>query len=75
MVGRLESLNVGLISPHESIDTTSRTGKHVCHLFGTLGKFGQNLIRERTGAGLRLHVHEDARVDGQRPWTGASGNW
>ena len=53
MVGRLVSLNISLISLHESINTSSRTGKLVFHLFDTLGKFGQNLIRELTRAGLQ----------------------
>ena len=53
MVGRLESLGVGLQSIHESIDTSSSTGRLVFHIFGALAEFERNLIRERTQAGLK----------------------
>ena len=53
MVGQLESLNISLISLHESIKTSSSTGKLVFHLFGALAEFERNLIRERTRAGLQ----------------------
>ena len=53
MVGRLESLNISLISLHESINTSSSIGKLVFHLFGTLAEFERNLIRERTRASLQ----------------------
>lgn len=48
IVGRLESLNINLISLNESSDTTSSTGKLVFHLFGARSEFERNLIRERT---------------------------
>lgn len=53
MVGRLEALGIGLQSIHESIDTSSSTGKLVFHIFGALAEFERNLIRERTQAGLQ----------------------
>ena len=53
MVTQLESSGIGLKSLHESIDTSSSTGKLVFHLFGALVEFERNLIRERTRAGLR----------------------
>ena len=53
MVTRLESLDIGLKSLHEAIDTSSSTGKLVFHLFGALAEFERNLSRERTQAGLR----------------------
>ena len=52
-VARLESLSIGLKSLHESIDTSSSTGKLIFHLFGALAEFERNLIRERTQAGLQ----------------------
>ena len=61
MVGRLESLNISLIRLHESIKTSSSTGKLVFHLFGALAEFERNLIRERTRAGLPA-----ARVRGRK---------
>ncbi len=53
MVTLLESRGVGLKSLHESIDTTSSSGRLVFHMFGALAEFERNLIRERTQAGLK----------------------
>ena len=53
VVGRLETLDIGLKSLHESVDTSSSTGRLVFHLFGALAEFERNLIRERTRAGLQ----------------------
>jgi len=53
MVGQLESRGIGLQSIHESIDTSSSTGKLVFHIFGALAEFERSLIRERTQAGLK----------------------
>jgi len=36
----------------EPIDTTTPGGRLVFHLFGALGQFERDLIRERTRAGL-----------------------
>ena len=49
----LESRGVQLKSLHESIDTSSSSGKLIFHLFGALAEFERNLIKERTLAGLR----------------------
>lgn len=43
----------GFRSLTEAIDTTTPTGRLVFHLFGALGQFERDLIRERTGAGLK----------------------
>lgn len=51
-VSYLDERNVGLVSLHESIDTSSSTGKLTFHLFGALAEFERNLIRDRTEAGL-----------------------
>lgn len=48
----LEEKQVGLLSLHEAIDTTTTSGKLTFHLFGALAEFERNLIRERTQAGL-----------------------
>ena len=48
----LEEHEVGLLSLHEAIDTTTTSGKLTFHLFGALAEFERNLIRERTQAGL-----------------------
>ena len=57
----LEARGIGLKSLHESIDTTSSSGKLIFHVFGALAEFERNLIRERTQAGLAA-----ARARGRR---------
>jgi DNA invertase Pin-like site-specific DNA recombinase len=53
LVSLLESKGVGLKSLQEAIDTSSSSGKLIFHVFGALAEFEQNLIRERTHAGLQ----------------------
>ena len=53
LVSLLESKGIGLKSLHESIDTSSSSGKLIFHIFGALAEFERNLIRERTHAGLQ----------------------
>ena len=52
VVADLEARGVGFRSLTEAIDTTTPTGRLVFHIFGALGQFERDLIRERTGAGL-----------------------
>ena len=52
MVALLESGGVGLKSLHESIDTTTPTGRLTLHLFASIGQFERDLLVERTQAGL-----------------------
>lgn len=49
----LEKRGVGFRSITEAIDTTTPGGRLVFHLFGALGQFELDLIRERTRAGLK----------------------
>ncbi|MYB34263.1 MAG: recombinase family protein [Gammaproteobacteria bacterium] len=63
-VGRLESRGIAFASIHESIDTSSSTGKLVFHIFGALAEFERNLIRERTNAGLQA-ARARGRVGGR----------
>lgn len=51
-VTELEARGVGFRSLTEIIDTTTPTGRLVFHIFGALGQFERDLIRERTNAGL-----------------------
>lgn len=53
MVALLDEKGIGLKSLHESIDTSSSSGKLIFHIFGALAEFERNLIRERTHAGLQ----------------------
>ncbi|HAU1037983.1 TPA: recombinase family protein [Legionella pneumophila] len=52
VVNKLDAKGIGLQSIHESINTTTSSGKLVFHIFGALAEFERNLIRERTQAGL-----------------------
>lgn len=52
MICNLEEKGIGLKSLHESIDTSSSSGKLIFHIFGALAEFERNLIKERTKAGL-----------------------
>ena len=52
-VRALEARGVGFRSLTEGVDTTTPGGTLVSHLFGALAQFERDLIRERTGAGLR----------------------
>jgi DNA invertase Pin-like site-specific DNA recombinase len=69
LVAELEQRGVGLRSLTESIDTSTPGGKLIFHLFGALAEFEQDLIRERTQAGLAA-ARARGRVGG-RPtvWT------
>src|SRR5207253_6957581 len=51
-VTALQSTGVAFQSITENIDTSSATGQLVFHIFGALAEFEQNLINERTMAGL-----------------------
>jgi DNA invertase Pin-like site-specific DNA recombinase len=62
IVGELEARGVGFRSIHESIDTTSATGRLVFHVFAALAEFERDLIIDRTRAGLAA-----ARERGSKP--------
>lgn len=51
-VGALEARGVGFRSLTEAIDTTTSGGRLIFHVFGALGQFERDLIRDRTKAGL-----------------------
>ncbi|MGL4968490.1 MAG: recombinase family protein [Inquilinus sp.] len=51
-VNALEIQGVGFRSLTEAIDTTTPGGRLIFHIFGALGQFERDLIRERTRAGL-----------------------
>jgi len=52
LIDELSSRGVGFRSLTESIDTTTATGRLVLHLFGALGEFECDLLRECTTGGL-----------------------
>ena len=55
-VNDLEDRGVGFRSLTEAIDTTTPGGRLIFHIFGALGQFERDLIRERTRAGLAAAV-------------------
>ncbi len=65
LIDDLDSRGVGFRSLTESIDTTTATGRLVLHLFGALGEFERDLLRERTAAGLEAAAARGRR--GGRP--------
>jgi DNA invertase Pin-like site-specific DNA recombinase len=65
-VTMLEQGGVGFRSITETIDTTTPGGRLVFHLFGALGQFERDLIRERTRAGL-VAAAARGRRGGRKP--------
>ena len=65
-VSELEGRGVGLRSLTEQIDTTTAGGRLIFHLFGALGQFERDLIRERTRAGLKA-AEARGRRGGRKP--------
>ena len=65
-IADLEANGVGLRSLTEAIDTTTPGGRLVFHLFGALGEFERDLIRERTRAGLAAAMAR-GRKGGRKP--------
>ncbi|MBF0393847.1 MAG: recombinase family protein [Alphaproteobacteria bacterium] len=62
----LETRSVGLRSLTEAIDTTTPGGRLIFHVFGALGQFERDLIRERTRAGLSAAAAR-GRKGGRKP--------
>ncbi|MFC7521413.1 recombinase family protein [Xanthomonas populi] len=65
-IAALEARGVGFRSLTESIDTTTPGGRLIFHVFGALGQFERDLIRERTNAGLKA-AQERGSLGGRRP--------
>jgi DNA invertase Pin-like site-specific DNA recombinase len=59
-ITELNNRKIGFKSLTEQIDTTTSGGKLIFHIFGALAEFEQDIIRERTNAGLAA-----ARVRGK----------
>jgi DNA invertase Pin-like site-specific DNA recombinase len=65
-VAALAARGVGFRSVTEAINTTTPGGRLVFHLFGALGQFERDLIRERTRAGLAAAAAR-GRKGGRKP--------
>ena len=65
-VSGLERRGVGFRSITEAIDTTTSSGRLIFHLFGALGQFERDLIKERTRAGLTAAAAR-GRKGGRKP--------
>ena len=66
IIGTLHARGVGFRSLTESIDTTTSSGRLIFHIFGALGQFERDLIRERTKAGLSAAAAR-GRKGGRKP--------
>ncbi|MBK1673759.1 invertase [Ectothiorhodospira shaposhnikovii] len=66
VIGALEARSVGFRSLTESIDTTTPGGRLIFHVFGALGQFERDLIRDRTRAGLAAAAAR-GRKGGRKP--------
>ena len=53
LTNELMARQIGLISLHDPIDTTTPQGRLVFNIFASLAEFERDLIRERTQAGLQ----------------------
>jgi DNA invertase Pin-like site-specific DNA recombinase len=65
-VNGLEARGVSFRSLTEAIDTTTPGGRLIFHIFGALGQFERDLIRERTRAGLDAAIARGRR-GGRKP--------
>ena len=65
-VNALDRRGVSFRSLTEAIDTTTPGGRLVFHIFGALGQFERDLIRERTRAGLDAATAR-GRQGGRKP--------
>ena len=65
-IAALEARGVGFRSLTEAIDTTTSGGRLIFHVFGALGQFERDLIRERTKAGL-IAAAARGRKGGRKP--------
>jgi DNA invertase Pin-like site-specific DNA recombinase len=65
-VNALEARGVSFRSLTEAIDTTTPGGRLIFHIFGALGQFEHDLIRERTRAGLDAAAAR-GRQGGRKP--------
>lgn len=66
VVSTLEECGVGFRSLTEAIDTTTPGGRLIFHVFGALGQFERDLIRDRTKAGLAAAAAR-GRKGGRKP--------
>ena len=66
VIAGLEARGVGFRSLTESIDTTTSGGRLIFHVFGALGQFERDLIRDRTKAGLAAAAAR-GRKGGRKP--------
>ncbi len=66
VIAALEARGVGFQSLTEAIDTTTSGGRLIFHVFGALGQFERDLIRDRTKAGLAAAVAR-GRKGGRKP--------
>jgi len=56
IIAALEERGIGFRSLTEAMDSTTPAGRLIFHVFGAIGQFERELIRERTNAGLSAAI-------------------
>ena len=69
VVTALGERGVGLRSLHESIDTTTPSGKLTFHVFAAIAQFERDVLRERTLAGIMAAQKRGAKFGRPRSLT------
>jgi len=69
VVTALGKRGVGLRSLHESIDTTTPSGKLTFHVFAAIAQFERDVLRERTRAGIMAAQKRGAKLGRPRSLT------
>ncbi len=52
IINQLSEKNIGFLSLHEKIDTTTSGGKLIFHIFAALAEFERDIIRVKIGQGF-----------------------
>lgn len=66
IIAALEERGIGFRSLTEAMDSTTPAGRLIFHVFGAIGQFERELIRERTNAGLSAAAAR-GRTGGRKP--------
>jgi DNA invertase Pin-like site-specific DNA recombinase len=69
VVTALGGRGAGLRSLHESIDTTTPSGKLTFHVFAAIAQFERDVLRERTRAGIMAAQKRGAKLGRPRSLT------
>lgn len=65
LIEQFHGVGCGFSSLTEGFDTTTNTGRLVCHILAAIGEFERGLISERTRAGMAV-ARRQGKVPGRR---------